>query len=37
VLLIGAGLLMKSFYQLWAVDPGFRSDHVLAFAVELSD
>ena len=37
VLLIGAGLLMKSFYLLWAVDPGFRSDHVLAFAVELSD
>jgi putative ABC transport system permease protein len=37
VLLIGAGLLMKSFYQLWAVDPGFRSDHVLAFAVELAD
>jgi putative ABC transport system permease protein len=37
VLLIGAGLLMKSFYQLWAVDPGFRPDHVLAFAVELND
>ena len=37
VLLIGAGLLMKSFYQLWAVDPGFRSDHVLALAVELAD
>jgi putative ABC transport system permease protein len=37
VLLIGAGLLMKSFYLLWTVDPGFRSDHVLAFAVELSD
>jgi putative ABC transport system permease protein len=37
VLLIGAGLLMKSFYQLWAVDPGFRSDHVLAFAVELTE
>ena len=37
VLLIGAGLLMKSFYLLWAVDPGFRSDHLLAFAVELPD
>jgi putative ABC transport system permease protein len=37
VLLIGAGLLMKSFYQLWAVDPGFRPDHVLAFAIELND
>jgi len=36
VLLIGAGLLMKSFYQLWAVDRGFRSDHILAFAVELN-
>jgi putative ABC transport system permease protein len=37
VLLIGAGLLMKSFYQLWAVDPGFRSNHILAFAVELTE
>jgi putative ABC transport system permease protein len=37
VLLIGAGLLVKSFYQLWEVDPGFRSSHVLAFAVELSE
>jgi putative ABC transport system permease protein len=37
VLLIGAALLVKSFYQLWAVDPGFRSDHVLAFAVELTE
>ena len=37
LLLIGAGLLVKSFYQLWAVDPGFRSDHVLAFAIELND
>jgi putative ABC transport system permease protein len=37
VLLIGAGLLMKSYQQLWAIDPGFRSDHVLAFAVELTD
>jgi putative ABC transport system permease protein len=37
VLLIGAGLLIKSFYQLWAVDPGFRPDHVLAFAIELND
>jgi putative ABC transport system permease protein len=37
VLLIGAGLLMKSYYRLWTVDPGFRSDHVLAFAVELTD
>ena len=37
LLLIGAGLLMKSFYLLWAVDPGFRPDHVLAFAVELTE
>jgi putative ABC transport system permease protein len=37
VLLIGAGLLMKSFYRLWEVDPGFRPDHVLAFAVELTE
>ncbi len=35
VLLIAAGLLMQSFWRLRSVDPGFRSDHVLAFSLNL--
>lgn len=36
VLLISAGLLMRSFVKLRAVDPGFRTEHVLGlhFAVD---
>jgi predicted permease len=35
-LLIGAGLLIRSFLYVWAVDPGFDPDHVLTFGIELS-
>jgi putative ABC transport system permease protein len=35
VLLVGAGLMMKSLYRLLSVDSGFRSEHVLKLEMDL--
>ncbi|HEV7705424.1 MAG TPA: ABC transporter permease [Gemmatimonadaceae bacterium] len=37
VLLAGAGLLIRSFSRLMNVDPGFRTDHSISFALSLPD
>jgi len=35
ILLVGAGLMMKSLYRLLAVDPGFRPERVLKLEMDL--
>jgi putative ABC transport system permease protein len=36
VLLVGAGLLFKSFLRVRGIDPGFKSEHILSLAVDLT-
>ncbi len=36
VLLVGAGLLFQTIRHLWESDPGFDTQHVIAFKVELA-
>jgi predicted permease len=36
IVLVGAGLLVRSFQKLSRVDPGFRADHLLSLKIELS-
>lgn len=37
ILLVGAGLLMKSFFRLQEVDPGFRPEGVLTLSISLPE
>jgi predicted permease len=36
VLLVGSGLLLRTIRQLWSVNPGFDTQHVITFKVGLS-
>ena len=35
VLLVGAGLMLRTFAALWKVNPGYNPDHAIAFSVSL--
>ncbi|HEY6399841.1 MAG TPA: FtsX-like permease family protein, partial [Blastocatellia bacterium] len=37
IMLIGAGLLVRSFQRLSRVDPGFRADHLLSLKINLPE